>query len=205
MEDLTEKLQNLRRTIECPVCLSLPESTPIYQCENGHIICKSCRQSIETCPQCCKPLAYNRSLVAESFLEAFSKPCPFVKHGCDAKILPDHEEGHKKTCAYREVHCPIKVCGKRVSIHNVISHLQSEHNKKVSSSGLIRYTLSRIPDSVNWISLENQDFLVVRKKPHFGHWHFWIYGLGTPDQMAKFSYQISISNEDGSSKISEYG
>ena len=32
-------VSRLRETTECPVCLELPRSTPIYVCTNGHIVC----------------------------------------------------------------------------------------------------------------------------------------------------------------------
>ena len=90
------------------MCLSLPQSIPIYQCDNGHIVCKSCRQRLNTCPQCRKPLGNNRNLIAENLLEAVSKPCCFAKHGCQVMLLPDQkEEDHEKSCLYREVKCPL--------------------------------------------------------------------------------------------------
>ena len=44
----TEKEINL----ECPVCWSVPKSTPIYQCGNGHLLCKDCKPRLSECPIC---------------------------------------------------------------------------------------------------------------------------------------------------------
>ena len=40
--------------IECPVCLQIPESSPIFQCrDNGHVVCKICKPKLnEICPEC---------------------------------------------------------------------------------------------------------------------------------------------------------
>ena len=35
-----EKFEDIRRELECPVCLEVPKSGPIYQCNFGHTICK---------------------------------------------------------------------------------------------------------------------------------------------------------------------
>ena len=37
---------------ECPVCLETINSVPIYQCRNGHVVCKDCHPKMETCPIC---------------------------------------------------------------------------------------------------------------------------------------------------------
>ena len=36
----------------CPVCLDTIQSVPIYQCLNGHVVCKNCHPKLKTCPIC---------------------------------------------------------------------------------------------------------------------------------------------------------
>ena len=38
--------------LECPVCFETIDSVPIYQCRNGHVVCKNCHTKLETCPIC---------------------------------------------------------------------------------------------------------------------------------------------------------
>ena len=38
--------------LECPVCFETIDSVPIYQCRNGHVVCKNCHPKLETCPIC---------------------------------------------------------------------------------------------------------------------------------------------------------
>jgi hypothetical protein len=75
-------LEDLEESLECPICCFIPTSTPIYQCENGHIICKACHQRLTVCPSCRKPLGNIRCMYAEQMLEKVSVPCPFAHHGC---------------------------------------------------------------------------------------------------------------------------
>ena len=43
---------DLKDILECPVCWTIPFEGPIYQCENGHIVCKDCHPKLKDCPQC---------------------------------------------------------------------------------------------------------------------------------------------------------
>ena len=38
--------------LECPVCFNTIDSVPIYQCSNGHVVCKHCHPKMKTCPIC---------------------------------------------------------------------------------------------------------------------------------------------------------
>ena len=201
MEVLAIKLLNLQKELECPVCITLPESRPIYQCENGHIICKSCRKQLETCPQCRTPLGNSRSLAAESCLDALIEPCTFAKHGCDAKLLPHNQEDHKKNCDYRLVPCPVKKCQQTVSFCNVMNHLQSYHGKYVQISGKFSRVLTLECDAVNCYAYKDKHFLIMKTITPNGNWHFWVYGLGSREQIANFFFEISLYNRHGSSKL----
>ena len=38
--------------LECPICFETIDSVPIYQCQNGHVVCKNCHPKLKTCPIC---------------------------------------------------------------------------------------------------------------------------------------------------------
>ena len=42
----------LRKALECPVCFYTPKAGPLYQCENGHILCSACNAKVQKCPEC---------------------------------------------------------------------------------------------------------------------------------------------------------
>ena len=61
-------MHKLGRILACPVCLEVPTSTPIYRCDNGHILCKECRKKLTTCPECRIRLGNKRCLTSEKIV-----------------------------------------------------------------------------------------------------------------------------------------
>ena len=52
-------------TLECPICLDTADQPPIFQCPEGHLICESCSQHLDACPQCGHALMNSRNRTAE--------------------------------------------------------------------------------------------------------------------------------------------
>ena len=53
MMDLDDEVKKyFKDLLECPVCFETIDSVPIYQCRNGHVVCKDCHPKLETCPIC---------------------------------------------------------------------------------------------------------------------------------------------------------
>ena len=78
------KKDDLKDLLECPVCLRVPRSSPIYQCARGHVVCSECRPNVTTCPQCRDPLVGNiRSLISEKMLEKLPCVCKYTDNGCN--------------------------------------------------------------------------------------------------------------------------
>ncbi|XP_020865653.1 LOW QUALITY PROTEIN: E3 ubiquitin-protein ligase SINA-like 1 [Arabidopsis lyrata subsp. lyrata] len=68
--------------LDCPVCCHALTS-PIFQCDNGHIACSSCCTNLRNkCPACTLPIGEFRCLIMEKVVEAVIVPCPNTKHGC---------------------------------------------------------------------------------------------------------------------------
>ena len=70
-ENKTEiTFESLKEDLDCPVCYDVPESLPIYQCTQGHIICNSCYPKLNNCPVCRVNLKSKiRALIAEKILQ----------------------------------------------------------------------------------------------------------------------------------------
>ena len=55
-KEIVDKSGAALEMLECPVCLDYPRSRPIYSCDNGHIVCSSCREGLtpKHCQECMK-------------------------------------------------------------------------------------------------------------------------------------------------------
>ena len=48
---LNNSIIEKERGLECPVCL-FAATTPIYMCQESHLICSTCRPKVTRCPEC---------------------------------------------------------------------------------------------------------------------------------------------------------
>ncbi|CAA7032668.1 unnamed protein product [Microthlaspi erraticum] len=90
--------------LDCPIC-SKPFTVPIFQCDNGHVICDSCRPKVIKCPFCALPMGNNRCRGMESILESVTVPCRNADLGC-TKYVP---YGREKSNHEKE-HCKFSLC-----------------------------------------------------------------------------------------------
>merc|ERR1712129_464859 len=51
-EFMERQVVALEEELECPVCLEVLTTSPIYKCTEDHLICPGCRPEVERCPQC---------------------------------------------------------------------------------------------------------------------------------------------------------
>merc|ERR1719318_1464895 len=70
-----KKFENLKKSVECPVCLKVPRRGPIFSCPNDHILCGKCKQDI--CPICREALGSKKSLLAVNIIENIFHDCKF--------------------------------------------------------------------------------------------------------------------------------
>ena len=69
MSESALSTDELRDLLECNVCLEVPRTVPIYQCDRGHLFCSECNSQMTNCPVCQIPLRKTRCLFAEKALE----------------------------------------------------------------------------------------------------------------------------------------
>ena len=81
-DDVVTKLSSM---LECPVCFNVPRDLPIPQCSAGHIVCKSCKASVTSCPTCRREMSDSTSSLAASIIELVPHKCKFSEHGCEVK------------------------------------------------------------------------------------------------------------------------
>ena len=59
----------IRDLLECPVCMETIKSVPVYQCANGHVLCKDCIEKSNECPICRNDSALRRNLKLEGIVQ----------------------------------------------------------------------------------------------------------------------------------------
>jgi len=114
-------MQKLKEKLECPVCLDIPRSAPVYVCPNGHFVCQNCRR--DTCPSCRIVMGVGTSLLAASILENIEHMCKFVD--CNKVIAREALEEHEAVCVHRPVSCPHITCEVSLSLVKLVDHFQS--------------------------------------------------------------------------------
>ena len=75
----------IRDLLECPVCMETIKSVPVYQCANGHVICKICIEKLSNCPICRNDSALVRSLKLENIVEKLEGIQPEIMGPTTAK------------------------------------------------------------------------------------------------------------------------
>ena len=55
--------------LECPVCLDTIKTVPVYQCTNGHLMCKDCIVKLDNCPICRNDSLLVRNLKLEEIAQ----------------------------------------------------------------------------------------------------------------------------------------
>ena len=101
---------DLEKELECPVCLVIPRSAPVFLCRAGHSVCCECFPRLprnyrsRRCPICqakyCNPPA--RNFLAEKLLECVNRKCRFDFRGCDfSSKVSDTLMSHEQQCAHK--------------------------------------------------------------------------------------------------------
>jgi hypothetical protein len=75
----------IRDFLECPVCMETIKSVPVYQCTNGHVICKDCIEKLNNCPICRNDSSLVRSLKLENIVQRLEGIPPENKETIAAK------------------------------------------------------------------------------------------------------------------------
>ena len=132
--------------LKCPVCLTIPRIGPIYQCANGHIVCKDCHSKLVACPVCRNTTVGIRSLASEWILERFPIACAFKNYGCKRDFMKNLLDIHEKECEFRLVNC--FVCSQDRVVSEFANHVTACHDEIQNSLKILTHQLA-FPHSTN--------------------------------------------------------
>ena len=177
-----EALENIKRVFECCVCLSPPRDIPLYNCNNGHVLCLECHSSLNTdgCPSCRSPLLIRGnylglkpnvalSRVYMCMLQGITFSCTNVIRGCPEKKLQlSNLKEHERYCPQQQIQCPLmgyggpslslpqfsaNYCSNLATLDEVVNHLKNHH---VNTSRII--SRSYATEKSNEIGVHNWEF-----------------------------------------------
>lgn len=111
--------------LECTVCYSIPPTTSMVLCQNGHVFCTPCRQRLAQCG-ICQSAFENRHMsnVLQKILTSLQVDCKFKDLGCSKKMNLEERDSHEKSCRSRNV-CKYVYAGCAIRSHNLEDHEES--------------------------------------------------------------------------------
>lgn len=207
------KSAELAAILECPVCYER-FVTPILICENGHSICKNCKNQLKTCPICRAQFSSIRMTLVEQIMEATEFECKNVHSGCNARMLYKDIRNHEMSCEYRTVSCDIitfhnkssLVCKEDVVLINFYRHIENCHKSCVVKfewnaeiTGELRQQktnaitlLKNVADDLNFV----QRIFVSEDEIFISYYY-----IGKNCDAKNYSYTVAIVGKGGSRMI----
>ena len=199
-------IEEFRDFLECPVCIRIPESSPIYQCPNGHVVCNVCHAKLKQCPVCRANLGKTRSLVAEKIMSKLPKSCENSEHGCKVLLIKDQLTKHEQKCQYRIVQCPHLDCTTKIYYKNMMKHLKGKksylpptfvvENQVITKGWTVPFDCFERSGSgsPSYLGMAGRIFFLENVRYVNTMWYTWIYLLGTKEEAESFFYEIKVTN-----------
>lgn len=190
-------LKDIAKSLECPICLELPRTGHISQCDNGHMLCKACRPKVNVCPICNLQLRNVRNLFAETVVDYIPFPCKFKDDGCGEKLQNEERIKHEKICPFRKVQCPcFEMCPEqRISLTKLQEHASRVHYLNMGFDtrrfDMTCYT-SWKPRQKKFLDKTFYDMCVQDDRSKI--WFFWVYVEGTEDDAKNFKFEVCFKN-----------
>ncbi|WJX58586.1 RING-type E3 ubiquitin transferase [Trifolium repens] len=115
------------KLLDCYICFQ-PLSIPVFQCDNGHIVCSTCCPKLKNkCQKCSFRISSKRCKVIDNLLSSIEMPCRNAKHGCREKIRYIGNRKHEEECIHEPCYCPFSSCDFVASSEVLSNHLSLKH------------------------------------------------------------------------------
>lgn len=198
---------DIKSLFECPICFDYAVP-PIYQCQNGHLVCQGCFTKITHCPTCRVPISDPsiRNLQLDRLASTFQFPCKYNFNGCQWNSYWFKKRDHEDNCDYISYSCPCPgtACKWTGLLSQVMPHL-SEHHKSITTlSGediVFLATDINLKGAVDWVMIQscfNHHFLLVLEKQELknGQQQFFavVQLIGSQKDAEKFKYKLELSS-----------
>ncbi|WJX58572.1 RING-type E3 ubiquitin transferase [Trifolium repens] len=166
MGDYTSKVVNSDswmisdpRVFDCCNCLEFL-TTPIFECDNGHIFCSTCHSKFgNKCQKCSMDITLKRSRAIENLLQSIKFSCMNEKHGCKERINYNGMRKHEEECIYVPCYCPLLGC-KFVASSKVLSN----HFRQKHADSRIQF----LYDSPFFVTLKSNEGAIILQEQNVG-------------------------------------
>ena len=213
MEDHFLSLQEIKDALECVICLDVPKKDPIYQCDNGHILCSFCHENVSDCPVCRVKLGRSRNLAVEKVLSKCPRPCEYDTYGCTVKLTKEALTAHNDICKYKPVECLNSMCKELVSMIEMAKHMEDAHTvfkadgHSIHYNKMSTYLKSNVQFNPAHFTFDGVDFFSFfwRTFEPQRRWHLWLYMIGTPEERKDYIYTVKITAAEYNEELSYTG
>ncbi|XP_074593801.1 E3 ubiquitin-protein ligase SIAH1-like [Brevipalpus obovatus] len=203
----SQQTNELTSLFECPVCFDyvLP---PILQCQNGHLLCSSCRKQLTNCPTCRIPISSNiRNLQMEKLAMNLLFPCKYSSAGCVLNLTCTDKPDHEDSCEFKSYSCPCpgSNCKWSGPLNKVMHHLMHQHKSITTLQGediVFLATDINLSGAVDWVMIQscfNHHFMLVLEKQeryqNYQQFFAVVQLIGTPKQAEKFIYKLELNGQ----------
>jgi len=210
-------LRKLKENIECPVCLDIPRSGPVFACPNGHFVCKKCKAG--SCATCRVEMGNGKSLLAVTVIENIEHKCKFVE--CEELFPMEKLDDHEKICQHRTVKCPNILCKVEVALSKLLEHLLVKtsccDNQELividqsSKTGKVNFSTAKeslegnkeASWNVDAFSYRNTIFAICASKAG-DYYHFAMVMFESEEVCSKFKIEMEVYERDSSYQDSEH-
>jgi len=214
---------DVMRDLECLICMEVPSKPPIYQCEEGHILCEVCyddRMKVnKTCPTCNVALAGIRCRMAEKMISKLPTRCKYSGDGCDVELMSDELPKHEVNCpvgqCVKTIDCFELLCKDEVKVAAFLKHQIDEHDIKTQDPNKafidVPKKYKKLSTSKNLqcapvhFKIQNEDFylMMIRTKKE-KLWYLWVYAMSF-QVCEKNKYKLEMRSEDLKEKYEYVG
>lgn len=197
----------IKSLFECPICFDYA-TPPIYQCQNGHLVCQVCSSKIAHCPTCRVPISNPsiRNLQLDRLANTFQFPCKYNFNGCEWKSYWFKKREHEEHCDFISYTCPCPgtACKWSGLLTEVMPHLSDCHKSITTLSGediVFLATDINLKGAVDWVMIQScysHHFLLVLEKQELksGQQQFFavVQLIGSQKEAEQFKYKLELSS-----------
>ncbi|XP_075983634.1 E3 ubiquitin-protein ligase SIAH1A-like [Anticarsia gemmatalis] len=199
-----QRTNNTDDEVGCPTCHGM-FGLRIYQCNQGHSSCETCREYRRPCGICGNEITSMRNFTIEGFVAEKKVPCPHADDGCTLVFKTAEMEYHAKECPFKPLTCPLG-CQWRGKLRQLSAHCDNSHPASREADVGTEMRLLNISNSIQTaylILIGTYNFL-FHIKVSDGKIYMAAQLIGTAVSAAKWSYEIQVYNKSESRRKYTY-